>query len=131
MARPYPRQHASKTWYLKQPRYRIFILREWSAVPIAIYFTLLVFLAARSRDGAASLADYVETALTSPLSYLFHAIVLAAALLHTVTWFRAVPKAIRLRQGDELVPPSMLVGAHYGGWIAISALVLACFVIGS
>jgi hypothetical protein len=42
-----------------------------------------------------------------------------------------VPKAIRLRQGEELVPPGMLIGAHYGGWIAISALVLACFVIGS
>ena len=130
MARPYPRQHVSKTWYLKRAPYRIFMLREWSAVAIALYFVLLVQLAAESREGAEDLAGYVQDALTSPLSYLFHLVVLAFALLHTVTWFAAVPKAIRVRQGDELVPARLMIGAHYAAWIAISLVVLACFVIG-
>lgn len=129
MARPYPRQHVSKTWYLKRTPYRIFMLREWSAVAIAVYFLLLVQLAGESREGASDLAGYVDAALKSPLSYLFHAIVLAFAVLHTVTWFQAVPKAIRLRMGDELVPARMLIGAHYGAWIATSLLVLALFVV--
>ena len=129
MARPYPRQHVSKTWYLKRAPYRIFMLREWSAVAVAVYFLLLVHLAGQSREGAGELASYVTRALSSPVAYLFHAVILVFALLHTVTWFQAVPKAIRMRMGDELVPARMLIGAHYGAWIATSLVVLALFVV--
>ncbi len=129
MARPYPRQHVSKTWYLKRAPYRIFMLREWSAVAIALYFGLLVTLAARAREGVDSVQEYVDVALATPLGVLFHIVVLAFALLHTVTWFQAVPKAIRVRQGDELVPAKLLIGAHWAAMIATSLLVLALFVV--
>ncbi len=130
MARPYPRQHASKTWYLKRAPYRVFILREWSSLFIAIYFTWLVTLAGRAREGADSLQGYVDDALSNPLAVLLNLVILAFALLHTVTWFTAVPKAIRVRRGDEFVPPQLLIGAHYAAFAGISVLLLAFFFIG-
>ena len=130
MARPYPRQHAAKTWYLKRAPYRIFILREWSAVFVALYFALLVTLAGRAREGVSSLQEYVDVALDTPLGIAFHLVALAFALLHTVTWFQAVPKAIRVRRGDEFVPPQMIIGGHYAALAGISVVLLVCFLIG-
>jgi fumarate reductase subunit C len=130
MARPYPRQHVSRTWYLKRAPYRLFILREWSAVFVALYFALLVTLAGRAREGVSSLQEYVDVALATPLGIVFHLVTLAFALLHTVTWFQAVPKAIRVRRGDEIVPPQVLIGAHTAAFVGISLVLLACFLIG-
>ena len=129
MARPYPRQHVSKTWYLKRTPYRIFILREWSAVFVALYFGLLVTLAARAREGVGSLQEYVDVALSTPLGIAFHLVTLAFASLHTVTWFQAVPKAIRVRMGDEFIPAKTLIGVHYLALVGISVVLLALFVI--
>lgn len=130
MARPYPRQHASKTWYLKRTPYQVFILREWSAVFTAIYFAWLVTLAGRAREGAGSLEEYVDKVLSNPPALLLNAVILAFAMLHTVTWFAAVPKAIRVRRGEEFVPPKTLIGAHYAAFIGISVLLLVFFFIG-
>jgi fumarate reductase subunit C len=127
MARPYPRQHVSKTWYLKRAPYRTFILREWSAVFVALYVALLVTLAGRAREGVDSLQEYVDVALATPLGIAFHLVTLAFALLHTVTWFQAVPKAIRVRMGDEFVPARMLIGAHYAAFVGISVVLVALF----
>jgi fumarate reductase subunit C len=126
VARPLPRRH-SNTWYLGRTPYRVFILREWSATFIALYFVVLVVLAARARDGAASLGEYVEDALKNPLMVAFHLVALAFALLHTVTWFQAVPKAMRMRRGDEMVPASLLVGSVYVAWLGASIIVAALF----
>lgn len=128
MARPYPRQH-SRTWYLKRRPYRIFILREWSSTFVAAYFVVLVRLAAKARDGEAALAAFVEDVLNHPLLILFHLVALAFAVLHTVTWFRAVPKGLRVRMGDEVVPGHLMIGANYAALAAISLVIAAALVL--
>ena len=128
MARPYPRQH-SKTWYLKRAPYRIFILREWSATFVAAYFGLLVVLAGKARDGEGALAAYVEDVLQNPLLILFHLLALAFAVLHTVTWFGAMPKGLRVRRGDEFVPGYLMIGANYAALAGISLVIAAALVL--
>ena len=125
MAKPYPRQH-SNTWYLARWPYRIFMLRELSAVFLAVYVVLMVILVSKVYDGQAAYEDYRDF-LKSPLVILFHLIALAFALLHTATWFRAVPQAIRVRRGEEFVPPQALIGAHVLAWLGVSAVILGIF----
>ena len=129
MARPYPRQH-SNTWYLGRRPYRIFMLREWSATFVALYVVLLLVLAGKVRDGEATFDAYVEDVLQHPLMIAFHAVVLLFALLHTATWFGAMPKGLRLRRGEHEVPPMLVIGVNYAALAVLSVIVTLLFVAG-
>jgi fumarate reductase subunit C len=119
----YPRQQ-SNTWYLKRWPYRIFILREFSAVFLALYMVLLLVLVMKIHNGRGSFQDFADT-LQSPWFVAINTIALLFALLHTVTWFMAVPSAIQLRRGEEKLPPRLLIGAAYAVMLGASAVVLA------
>jgi fumarate reductase subunit C len=118
----YPRQR-SNFWYLKRWPYRIFILREFSAVFLAAYMVVLLILVMKVHDGPAAFHDFADT-LQSPGFIVFNTIALLFALLHTVTWFMAVPSAMQLRRGEEKVPPLVLIGAAYALMLGASVVVL-------
>src|SRR3989304_3783481 len=46
----------------------------------------------------------------------FHLAALAAALYHSITWFRLAPMAITLRVRGRRVPGAILVAGHRGRW---------------
>lgn len=125
MARPYPRHH-SRTWFLARWPYRIFMLRELSAVFMAAYMVLLLVLVQRVHDGPKEFEDYLDV-LQSPVLIVFHAIAIAFAVLHSVTWFQAVPQAVRLFRGEERVPPQLLIAGIVVAWIGVSTLVAIIF----
>src|ERR1700736_5133954 len=108
---PYPSQH-SNIWFLKRWPYRFFMLRELSAVFLAGYTVLLVVLVTKVHDGANAFADYANT-LRSPALIVFNVLALLFALLHSVTWFQAMPKALPVRRGEERVPALLLIGVNY------------------
>ncbi len=125
MAKPYPSQH-SNIWYLRRWPYRLFMLRELSAVFLALYVVLMLILVSRVHEGEAAYETYRDF-LKSPVAIGFHLIALAFALLHTLTWFQAVPKAIRVRRGEEFVSPQLLIGVHMLAWLGTSAVIIAIF----
>jgi fumarate reductase subunit C len=119
---PYPRQR-SNTWFLKRWPYRIFMLRELSAVFLAAYTVLLILLVAKVHDGGRAFEDYADT-LQSPALIVFNVIALLFSLLHTVTWFQAVPTALPLRRGEEKVPALLLIGANYVALLGLTGVAL-------
>ena len=123
MPTPYPRQH-SNGWWLRRRPYAVFMAREWSSVFAAIYVVLLLVLVAKVNDGRGAYGDYVDF-LQSPLLYAFHAVALLFALLHTVTWFAAVPKGLPLWRGEERVSPALMIGGNYVVWAGASVVVAA------
>lgn len=127
MARPYPRT-VSNIWWLKRWPYRIFMLRELSSVFLAAYVVLLLVLVTKVHDGAKEFADYLDV-LQSPVLIAFHAVALLFVLLHTVTWFQAVPKGLPLRLGEERVPPALVIGASYVAWLVVTVVVAAIFLL--
>ena len=127
MPRPYHRPH-SNTWWLKRRPYFVFMMREWSAVVVAVYVVLLLVLVAKVRDGQEAYEGYVDF-LQSPVLIAFHIVALLFALLHTITWFQAVPKALPLRRGEELVSPVLMIGANYVAMAAVSVVVAAIFLL--
>ena len=128
MAGPLPRRH-SNLWWLSRRPYAVFMLREWSALVVAIYVVLLLVLVTKVRDGVAAYDGYVDF-LQSPPLIAFHVVALLFALLHTATWFQAVPKGLPLRRGEERVPPALMIGGNYVAWAAVSAVVAALFLLG-
>lgn len=119
----YPRQQ-SKVWYLKRWPYRLFILREFSAVFLAFYMVLLLVLVMKVHDGRGSFEAFADT-LESPWLLAVNTVALLFALLHTFTWFLAVPSAVQIRRGEEKLPPRLLIGAAYAAMLVVSAVVLA------
>lgn len=118
----YPRQR-SRAWFVKRWPYRLFVLREISATFLAGYVVVLLILVAQVQDGPASFRSFQHT-LKSPGLLLFNSVAMVFALLHTVTWFQAVPKALPLRRGENRVPPQLLIGMHFVAMFALSAIVL-------
>lgn len=119
---PYPRQR-SKAWFVKRWPYRIFVLRELSAVFLAAYTVVLLVLVHKLHEGAHAFRAF-ESTLKSPWLLALNSIILVFALLHTVTWFQAVPKALPLRRGEMKVPPQLLIGGHLVAMLALSAALI-------
>jgi fumarate reductase subunit C len=119
---PYPRQR-SKTWFVKRWPYQLFMLRELSAVFLAAYMVLLLVLVTQVHNGRHSVRSF-ENTLKSPWLLIFTSVALIFALLHTITWFQAVPNALPLRRGENKVPAGLLIGAHYVAMLVLSAIVL-------
>ena len=110
------------TWWMERTSYLIFMLRELSSVFIGAYAFWFLMMLKRLSDGPEAYAAFLE-GLHSPLAILFHVAALAFAILHTVTWFQATPKAMAVRRGEERVPDSMIILPNYLAWIVLSAVV--------
>jgi fumarate reductase subunit C len=103
--------------------YRIFMLRELSGVFLAGYTILLLLLVTNVHDGASAFTSFRHT-LRSPALIVFNCIALLFALLHSVTWFQAVPKVLPLRYGQQHRVAFVVVGLNYLMLLALTAIVL-------
>ncbi|MDH3741962.1 MAG: fumarate reductase subunit C [Hyphomicrobiales bacterium] len=117
--RPYIRE-MPKLWWLGQRRYTVYMIRELSCVFIGAYVLVILVGLFHLSQGPAAYAAFLD-ALQSPLAIAFHLLALVFALLHTVTWFGLTPKAMPLRLGENTVPGTAIVMAHYVVWIVVSA----------
>jgi succinate dehydrogenase subunit C len=121
--KPFIRPVSDFSWWLVKPRYIRYMARETSSVFIGAYAGVLVVGLVRLLQGAAAWDAFLG-ALQSPLGIAFHLAALAFALYHTTTWFNVTPKAMSVRLGQTPVPASVIIGAHYLGWLVVSALIL-------
>ena len=88
---------------------------------VALYALEMLCVYERSRGGPEALKSFFLT-LRSPGWIVFHVVVLAFALLHTITWFNLTPQAMDVRIGEEKVPAVLVAGVNYVAWIAVSAV---------
>jgi len=113
----------SATWWLQNPAYTKFMIRDATSVFIALYCVfLMVLMYFAGLDQATFDAFYQR--LASPLSQVLHAIALVFAVYHSVTFFNLTPRAIVVFRGEEKVPEALIAGAHYAGWLLVSVVLL-------
>ena len=120
MSGPYQKHRMGADWWKQRRAYTLVALREFTSVPLALYYILLIGLFQAVREGAVAYAGFL-TLLASPGMLLVHALALVAALYHTITFFNLAPKALVVRLGEDKLPGAMIAGPHYLGWLAISA----------
>lgn len=112
-------------WWLKNPFFVRYMLREGTSVFMALYSVVLLLGLANLAAGEVSYESWLA-GLKSPLSILFHLLALAAAIYHTVTWFAVSPKAMPpVYLGKASVPPKAIIAGQYAGLIAVSFIVFA------
>jgi succinate dehydrogenase subunit C len=100
-------------WWLKNPFYVRYMIRESTAVFVGIYaFILLAGLWSLAAGEAAY--NHWLAAMTRPVAVAFHVVALAAAIYHAVTWFAVAPKVMpRLVIGKTKISDSTITVAHY------------------
>ncbi len=121
--KPYIRPASTTTWWFAQPRYIRYMAREVSCVFIGAYTAVIVIGLLRLSQGAGAWGDFLA-ALQTPASIAFHLLALAFALYHTITWFNVTPKAMPIQLGEFRLPGGVIIGAHYAGWVVVSAIIL-------
>ena len=110
------------TWWLKRKPYFLFIVREFTSVAVAGYCAFLLYLMYALSEGPEAYSAAIGLIL-SHTSLLLQAVGLLLVLYHTITWFNATPKVLVFHLGEERVPAAVVAGAHYAGWLAVSAVV--------
>ncbi|HHA2025745.1 TPA: fumarate reductase subunit FrdC, partial [Enterobacter ludwigii] len=98
-------------------------LREGTAVP-AVWFSLeLMYGVYALKHGPETWASFVGF-LQNPIIVILNLIVLAAALLHTKTWFELAPKAANIIIKDEKMGPEPVIKGLWGVTILVTVVIL-------
>ncbi|WP_380182992.1 fumarate reductase subunit FrdC [Kalamiella sp. sgz302252] len=120
---PYHRP-VTADWWQKSAFYRFYMLREGTALP-ALWFSLeMIFGLFALKRGAESWAGFVDF-LQHPVVLLLNMMVLAAALLHSKTWFDLAPKAAVIVVGDKKLSSGPIVKGLWAAMVLISLVILA------
>jgi succinate dehydrogenase subunit C len=117
--RPYKPKLSKSGWWLKQPRYIRYMLREMSAAFIGIYVLLLITGLYTLSQGAGAYDTFLAT-VAGPVGLAFALITIAFAIYHTYTWFQVTPRAMPLMFGSKRVPGVFIVAAHWLGFVIAS-----------
>lgn len=120
--RPY-KPVMSRIWYLQQPRYRNYMIREMSSVFIGLWTLNLLIGLGRLIQGPETWSQWLALQ-AHPMMILFSAVTLVLALYHSLTWFRAVPQVMRIQIGTSLVSARLITNAHIAAMVGFSVVVL-------
>ncbi|EEY5003153.1 fumarate reductase subunit FrdC [Escherichia coli] len=116
-------QPMTSTWWKKLPFYRFYMLREGTAVP-AVWFSIeLIFGLFALKNGPEAWAGFVDF-LQNPVIVIINLITLAAALLHTKTWFELAPKAANIIVKDEKMGPEPIIKSLWAVTVVATIVIL-------
>ncbi len=82
------------------------MLREGTAVP-AVWFSIELIFGLFALKNGPSLGGIVDF-LQNPVIVIINLITLAAALLHTKTWFELAPKAASIIKDEKMGPEPII-----------------------
>jgi len=116
--RPMPR-----TWWLRNRRYFLYMLRESTSIFIAIWVVLLMVQLAQLGAGRQAYQGFVDGFLRSPAAILFSAVVLAFALYHSITWHQLAGVVQVVKIGDRPLSPRQVTAWAFAGWLLVSVVI--------
>jgi len=121
MRKPYVRPMTR--WWQRDPYFVRYMWREGTALAVAAYALILMMGVLRLAQGQAAFDGWLQ-ALRSWPSILFHLVLLAAMVLHAVSWFEIMPKTMpMLFVGEHRVAAATITRAGLAAAVA-AALVL-------
>ena len=126
------------TWWLDNPFYIYYMVREGTAVLALLAVLEIVFgifmLAlcevgsAPTLTGVAPYIWYLQNFLGNPVIIAINVVILVSQLFHAVTWFALMPKAVRVfmnKNSTELLPEWVTKSALYLALVGATVVILA------
>jgi fumarate reductase subunit C len=110
-------------WWMRRRHYFLYIVREFTAFPLALWLLWLLYEIWRAGNGPLRYYPAGSTAFV-----IFSAICLPFALYHSFTFLSLAGVIIRLKLFDKPVPSRMIVAAMFGLWLVASAVIGALLI---
>lgn len=114
------RARVDRLWWLRRPAYLFFVLRELTSVGVAWSVAYLLVLLRAVGQGT---VDAFWDLARQPWMIALNLLALVATTFHAITWLSLAPKAMIVRLAGWRVPGSLIAGANYAAWLAISAII--------
>ena len=115
---------STTTWYMRNGRYKVYVLRELTSFLVAFYTFLTIFaLAALASNSSEAWNGFLASQQCTSL-IVFHGLALLYFLFfQTFPWFKLAPKAMVIQLGEKQVPGSIIIIGHYVAWVVASAVI--------
>jgi fumarate reductase subunit C len=121
---PYVRPISKTTWYMRNGRYKRYMLREVTCLLVGFYSFLMIWATASLAAGPDGWNAFLESQQNT-LMVTVHAIALIYFLIYmTFDWFKLAPKAMPVQLGEKRLPDSVIVIGHYAAWAVVSLFFL-------
>lgn len=117
------RREMKRTWWTATPFYRLYMLREATAIFTLLYSINLIFGLSALIKGKASFLTWVSVQ-SHPFMVIFAIASFLMVGYHCYTWFDATPKVMPLQRGDKKVPAKQIVLGHWAAAIVLAIVVL-------
>ena len=111
-------------WWLRKRHYFLYIVREFTALPMALWLLWLLFDIKSAGAGAAGFQPPRSTGFV-----VFSAVCLGFAMYHSYTFLKLAGVIIHLKVFDKPVPPRFIVLTMFGLW-ALASIVIGAVLIG-
>ncbi len=135
--KPYLPPVKKMTWWLDNPFYTRYMIREGTAV-LALFAVLEIvfgiFMLAlcdigpvATLSGIAPYVWYLQSFLGNPIIIALNVVILIAQLYHAVTWFALMPQAVRVfmnKNSTELLPRWVTQVALYIAVVGATIVIL-------
>ncbi|KGQ69876.1 fumarate reductase subunit C [Chelonobacter oris] len=109
-------------WWQKLDFYKMYILRESTALP-TIWFCIVLLYGFLCLGNGTFETGFVSF-LKNPLVIILSVITMAGVVFNTLTWFGLTPKALNLIYKSQRVPQSAIKSLMWVITIAVSVLTL-------
>jgi fumarate reductase subunit C len=112
------------TWYMRNSRYKVYVMRELTSFLVAFYTFLTIFaLSALSSHSAEVWNDFLASQQSTGMA-VFHSLALLYFLFYqTFPWFKLAPKAMPIQVGEKKLPDLFIIVGHYVAWVVLSAFI--------
>ncbi|MBT8048873.1 MAG: fumarate reductase subunit C [Xanthomonadales bacterium] len=120
---PYVRPVSKTTWYMRNGRYRKYMLREVTCLLVGVYCFLTIWALAALAAGADTWNGFLASQQNTVM-VVFHAFALVYFLIYQAfDWFKLAPKAMPVQLGEKKLPDRYIIIAHYVAWAFVSLFV--------
>ena len=105
-------------WWTRQRHYLLYMAREFTSVPMALWLVWLLFEIKRAGNGPHGYYPPQSTAFVA-----FSFIVLIFSLYHSYTFLKLAGVIIRVKVFDRPISSRLIVLAMFGAWAGASLVV--------
>lgn len=110
-------------WWLRNPRYLAFQLREAGGVVCAVYGLLLLNLLMQLREGESAYVAFLTMLRTPPVQYL-NGVLFGLVVWHAISWFMLIGKAQPVQLTRKPLPWKAVFGINLVLWTGVSGAVV-------
>jgi fumarate reductase subunit C len=114
----------SAGWWTRKRHYFLYMVREFTALPLALWLLWLLYEIYRAGRGPAAFYPPSSIAFV-----VFSVICLAFALYHSFTFLSLAGVILHFKVLDKPVPSRLIVLSQFGAWL-VASIVIGAVLIG-